>query len=812
MRHSKRPLSLILAILLVLTTGISTIITAFADGNEAKIGDKEYATLNAAIDAAQDGDTITLLRDLTWTNYNKEIKKTVTIDGTEAKYKITATAGYTFAFYQSFTLKNLKFDTTHGFRFRNTVGKDAVGTVENVDWTLGAGLLVNIQGENAAVPQTFNVINSTITKKAIVGDPILATYNVAGMNVTINIENSTLTQNGGKTNGEVGNRSAFYFNPDSAVALNLKGNSVINYNPMGQANGVNGMFITNQAKVTANIEATVQLNLLGTQAVTPKNYFVHKIGSGSITVNDAGATWNVSKRIATLGYYLPAGSYNVNNTGKAVIGNDVICYGNANEDLSYRKAEATYTEADLNGDADHAYSGYGFKVSAGYYRTLANALAANGEITMIADTLITSKITLAKDVVIDGQGKYVLNANTYFFALNGHQATFRNLTLNVTHGVRTDDVAGANVLFENCQANVTGGLLINFNRNANVTFTNTTVISTAGDPVILLQAGAVSEIDLVNSTIDYRKGSSGDNTSIINIAGKSNGTVTVDETSKLIYNPNSTGTANQLISVHDVGTVGNITLKAGARLEYNTVPASITSLAFIRNSNATLNLVDEGATWKVSEAVAKKGYRFINSAGDSSTLNCKTVAMRTSDGALYSPTEVINLTAETSFVPVAMGVSNTTGASIRLSLPTGIRFETAIDKAFYETMGTSAVYGVKVARKDVLAGGKFAALSGEQSVSYTTEREGFRWVTEGEAFHTVLTNIAEENYTAELAWTAFVTVTYADGKTATYWADYSEAGNCRSLAQVAKSALNDETVTWTAEETAILKTIAGIQE
>ena len=186
--------------------------------------------------------------------------------------------------------------------------------------------------------------------------------------------------------------------------------------------------------------------------------------------------------------------------------------------------------------------------------------------------------------------------------------------------------------------------------------------------------------------------------------------------------------------------------------------------------------------------------------------------MKTAEGKLYSPTEVINLTAVTAFAPVTMGVTNEAGASIRLDLPTGIRFGTQIDKTFYETLGASAVYGVKVARKDVLTEGGFAALTDENSVSYTSAQEGFCWVTEGESFRTVLMNINEANYQTELSWSAFVTVTYADGKTATYYADYTEADNCRSLAQVASRALQDTTVTWTAEETALLKTISGIND
>ncbi len=816
MKQHKRVLSLFLAILMVLTTGIASAFTAFAaDGNEAKIGDTEYATLVAAIDAAADGDTITLLRDVTWTAYEKKIEKNITIDGGEQKYKISApTTKYLFFFYQSFTLKNLKFDTPLGFRFYNTAGKEAVGTLENVEWTLGSGLLVNIQGTVADVPQTFNVVNSTITKTAVSGDPIIATYGGDTRDITISIENSTLNQNGGQTNDHVGNTSMFFFCNGKSVILNLKENSKLNYNPLGKVDVVQSVVVYARP-TTINADATAAVQLIGSGAATAKNYFAYKSNAaGSLTVNDAGAAWTASKAVAGRGFYLSAsGSYDVNGTGKAVVDAGFPVFGGT-EALTYRKASAEYTESELD-EAGRAYSGYSFRVGSGYYRTWADALKADGDIKLLANApKITAKITLPKDVTIDGQGKYTLSANTYFFALAGHNATFRNLTINTTHGVRTDGIAGPEVLFEDCTVNVTGGLLVNFDKNATVTFRDTTVVSTATDPVILLQTGSVSEIRLENSTVDYRKGSTdhNENTAIINIAGASKGTMVIDGTSRLIYSPTNSKGNNQLITVHDVGTVADITLKAGAVLEYNTVPASVTSLAFLRNNKSILNLVDEGATWKVSEAVAKKGYCFVNSFGEGSAFRCKTVAMKTAEGKLYSPTEVIKLTAATAFVPVTMGVTNEAGASIRLDLPTGIRFGTQIDKTFYETLGASAVYGVRVARKDVLNGGSFAALTEANSVSYTSAKEGFRWVTEGEFFRTVLMNINEANYQTELSWSAFVTVTYADGKTATYYADYTEADNCRSLAQVASRALQDTTVTWTAEETALLKTIAGIND
>ena len=816
MKQSKRALSMLLAVLMVLATGIAAVLPAVAEdgGNEAKIGETEYATLGEAIDASKDGDTITILRDLTLTATNKEIYKNITIDGGESKYKITATDNkYTFQFCDSFTLKNLKLDTQAGFRFWNTSRngrKAVVGTLENVEWTVGTGLFVNLQGEKSGIPQTLNIVNSTIIKPFGKGDSLIATYNKGLSDITITVENSTLTQAGGTTtSGSIGNRAVFYFQYNSNVALNLKGNSTLNYNPQGCANAVHAFFCTKDAKVTVNADSSVSLNLLDSGAETAGNYFTYSTGKGTVTVNDSGAAWNISAAIAKRGFYLPAtGSYDVNETGKAVVKAGVCCHGDTA--LTYRKAAVDYAETELS-ETERLYSGYSFKVGTDSYQTWADALKAEGDIKLIANAPhIDTKITLAKDAVIDGQGKYALSAGTYFFNLAGHNATFRNLAINTTHGVRTDGTAGPKVLFENCTVNVTGGLLVNFDKNANVTFRDTTVISTATDPVILIQNKAVSEIQLVNSTIDYRKGSTNNvnNTAIFNISGEANGTVIVDGTSKLIYNPDNPMTDNQIFAVNQANTVANITLKPGATLEYNAAPEKVTSLAFLRtDGNTTLNLVDEGAIWTVSEAVAKKGYRFVNHAG---TFNCKTVAMKAEDGKLYSPTaDIKQLTAKTSFASVCMGVTNEAGASIRLSDPTGIRFGTKIDKTFYETLGASAVYGVKVARKDVLQNGNFAALTDENSVSNTSAKEDFRWVTEGEFFRTVLMNINEANYQTALCWNAYVTITYADGTTATFWADWTETDNCRSLAQVAQSALADTTVEWTEAEKALLNKIAG---
>ncbi len=57
-------------------------VTAFADGEEAKIGETTYPTLLEALEASVDGDTITLLKDVTWNETEAFVlgAKEITID------------------------------------------------------------------------------------------------------------------------------------------------------------------------------------------------------------------------------------------------------------------------------------------------------------------------------------------------------------------------------------------------------------------------------------------------------------------------------------------------------------------------------------------------------------------------------------------------------------------------------------------------------------------------------------------------------------------------------------------------------------
>lgn len=100
MRHKK-----LAAMLLTLVMALSLLtVTAFAeDGNEAKIGEQEYATFEEAVAEAQAGETITLLQNVA-VDATVELKKSVTLDlGT---FTLSRRGGQVLDLYADVTIQN----------------------------------------------------------------------------------------------------------------------------------------------------------------------------------------------------------------------------------------------------------------------------------------------------------------------------------------------------------------------------------------------------------------------------------------------------------------------------------------------------------------------------------------------------------------------------------------------------------------------------------------------------------------------------------------------------------------------------------
>lgn len=155
-----------------------------AAGNEAKIGDTEYVTLIAAVNAAEDGDTITLIKDVALAAFPVTIKKSLTID--LGGFTVSR-SNYSFDVYDELTLKNgtvqLNYSTAATSRAaiwlredaKLTVAEDvtvqAIESANELGWAIGlysdvdgATLIFNgtIKGEGGITINGKVTTNNTI--------------------------------------------------------------------------------------------------------------------------------------------------------------------------------------------------------------------------------------------------------------------------------------------------------------------------------------------------------------------------------------------------------------------------------------------------------------------------------------------------------------------------------------------------------------------------------------------------------------------------------------------------------------------------
>lgn len=155
--------------------------------NEAKIGNTEYATLKEAFAAAQDGDTITLLGNITIDSM-LTISKNVTIDGS-GLYSITASENDAWKGQQMIQVSKANVS------FKNLTLDGASQSITLIQAVKATGLTldgVTMQNARNGIYKgsTFNnggltVNNSTINVKVFA-------FNATGDLAFINVNDSTL--------------------------------------------------------------------------------------------------------------------------------------------------------------------------------------------------------------------------------------------------------------------------------------------------------------------------------------------------------------------------------------------------------------------------------------------------------------------------------------------------------------------------------------------------------------------------------------------------------------------------------------------
>jgi len=160
------------------------------------------------------------------------------------------------------------------------------------------------------------------------------------------------------------------------------------------------------------------------------------------------------------------------------------------------------------------------------------------------------------------------------------------------------------------------------------------------------------------------------------------------------------------------------------------------------------------------------------------------------DGKLYKPGDILPVERDMSFVELASGIALEDGAAVRLKNDTlgigGLRFEAVISKTIFDLLGDNIVFTGALIPTDLLTG----ELTLETAHVGTTELVNKEEVDDTYHAYITLTAIKLENFEREYSARAFVTVTYADGTTATIASAYNESKNVRSVYSVATKAYN----------------------
>lgn len=205
----KRLLSALLALCMMLTMMPTVAFAAegeqsqpvpLAEGDVAQIGNDTYPTLKDAIDASENGDTITLLGNCKLPTTNFPSGKTLVIDGTSSSYTIDADTAY-LNIAGDVTFQNCELNM-HGVPSGNWMyiymASNGILTFDNADVTIdGTDADDNTAAMYFPEPNTpcadVNIKNSTVEIKNCRGNGISWGGSTNNGNNQFNIDSSTVT-------------------------------------------------------------------------------------------------------------------------------------------------------------------------------------------------------------------------------------------------------------------------------------------------------------------------------------------------------------------------------------------------------------------------------------------------------------------------------------------------------------------------------------------------------------------------------------------------------------------------------------------
>ena len=414
----------LLSVLLTLCLAFSLLPTAaLADGegtqtnDVAQIGETKYATLQEAVNAAND-NTVKLLENVTEDiNIPTGINVTLDLNG----HKITNVSGHTITVEKGGKL-NISDSVGTGVVDNTSHGKGAI--VNSGEVTLNGGTFKRSVEKGTYSPYSGNG-NSWYT---------IANYGTMEINIGVTVENaggySSMIRNG--SDRVTANCYLTIKGGNFAGGINTVKNDrfgVLTINGGNFSNTAQYVIMNwNKAEITAGTFQTLDT----ASAVL----FTSAYDSDANTVGNLTISGGEFKRASDTQEMI-VDHYDESNKGNAV-----VTGGKFDADIS------KYIPTDYVQSADGTVEKLGetnavAKVGGTYYKTLADAVAAaqDGDtITLLKDAELTSTLNLAKNITIDGQGKYTIKAansftvgsdnKTYCVLYVSGEVTLKDVTVN----------------------------------------------------------------------------------------------------------------------------------------------------------------------------------------------------------------------------------------------------------------------------------------------------------------------------------------------------------------------------------------------
>ena len=163
------------------------------------------------------------------------------------------------------------------------------------------------------------------------------------------------------------------------------------------------------------------------------------------------------------------------------------------------------------------------------------------------------------------------------------------------------------------------------------------------------------------------------------------------------------------------------------------------------------------------------------------------------DGELYPAGTVYNKESGAIVVAVFANFSMVNGAAIRLGTPTGMRFQTYLDSAAYAYLSGNVAFGTLIAKADDITENgalNYGLLTTDAAITkLNIASTNQHTIGNYLYFNGVLASIKEHHYDWKFAARGYMTVTYADGTTETFYANVTD--NARSVSEIAEKALAD---------------------